>query len=123
MIATLSVLIENICKRCIVLLAQWYTNLCHLTENSLKLGRFRTYIKHMMAPITRGMPNADRVHPSPPISSSLRLLVLFLVRPDLFVLHYCLFIFFKEISSFIGFLEKFHTSVFQHFDYNASDAY
>ena len=44
----------------------------------------------------------------PKISSSLRLLVLCLVCPDLY---YCLFIF-KEPISFIGSLDKFHTSVF-----------
>ena len=32
MIATLSFLIENIYNRYLVLLAQWYTSLCHLTE-------------------------------------------------------------------------------------------
>ena len=50
------------------------------------------------------------VHPQ--ISSSLRLLVLCLVRPDLFVIYYCLFICFKELISFIGSLDKCHISVF-----------
>ena len=52
----------------------------------------------------------DGVHPQ--ISSSLRLLVRCLVRLDLFVINYCLFIFFKELISFIGFLDKCHTGVF-----------
>ena len=53
----------------------------------------------------------DRVHPQ--ISSSLRLLVLRLVRPDLFVRYYCLFIqVFKELISYIFSLDKCHTSVF-----------
>ena len=42
----------------------------------------------------------DGVHPR--ISSSLRLLVLCLVRPDLFVIYYRLSIFFKGLISFIG---------------------
>ena len=54
--------------------------------------------------------SSDGVHPK--ISSSLRLLVLCLVRSDLFVIQYCLFILFKELISFIGFLDKYHTSVF-----------
>ena len=52
----------------------------------------------------------DGVHPQ--ISSSLRLLVLCLVRPDLFVIYYCFFYFFEELISFIGSLDKWHTSVF-----------
>ena len=47
----------------------------------------------------------DLVHPE--ISSSLRLLVLSLVRPHLFVIHYGLFV------SFIGSLEKYHTKMTQ----------
>ena len=49
-----------------VLLEQWYTNLL----------------------------SPDGVHSQ--ISSSLRLLVFYLVRPDLYVIHYCLFIFSKN---------------------------
>ena len=52
----------------------------------------------------------DGVHPQ--IISSLRLLVLCLFRPEWFVINYCLFIFFKELVSFIGSLDKCHTSVF-----------
>ena len=52
----------------------------------------------------------DRVHPQN--SSFLRLLVICLVRPDMFVIYYCLFIFFKGLISFIGSLDKCHTSVF-----------
>ena len=48
----------------------------------------------------------DGVHPQ------IRLLVLCLVRLDLFVITYFLFIFFKELVSFIGSLDKCHTSVF-----------
>ena len=44
----------------------------------------------------------DGVHPQ--ISSSLRLLGL--VRPDLFVINYFLFVFFKELISFIGYLDN-----------------
>ena len=58
--------IENIYNRYIVLLAQWYTNL--------------------LPP--------DGVHPL--ISSFLILLFLYLIRPDLFVVHYSLFIFSKN---------------------------
>ena len=54
--------------------------------------------------------STDGVHPQ--ISSSLRLLVLCLVRPDLFVIYYRLFIFFKEPIFFIGSLDKCYTSVF-----------
>ena len=50
----------------------------------------------------------DGVHPQ--ISSSLRSLVLFLVRPDLFVIYYGFFP--KELISFIGSLGKCHVSVF-----------
>ena len=52
----------------------------------------------------------DAVHPQ--IRSSLRLSVPCLVRPDLFVIYYCLFIFSKNSFSFIGSLDKCHTSVF-----------
>ena len=55
-------------------------------------------------------PLSPGVHPQ--ISSSLRYLVLCLVRPDLFVMNYCLFINFKELISFICSLDKCHTSVF-----------
>ena len=72
MIVTLSFFIENIFNRLIVLLAQWYTNLLS--------------------------PDGD--HPN--ISLSLRLLVVCLVCTDLFVIHYCLQFFFKELISFIG---------------------
>ena len=47
----------------------------------------------------------DGVHPQ--ISSSLCF-----VRPDFFCFHYCLFIFSKELISFMGSLDKCHTSVF-----------
>ena len=57
---------KNIYNRYIVRLAQWYTKLL----------------------------SPDGVHPQ--INSSLWLLVLYLVRPDLFVIHYCLFIFTKN---------------------------
>ena len=50
-----------------------------------------------------------RIHPK--ISLSLRLLVLCLVCPDLFVIFYCLFLFFKELISFMGSLDKSHTSI------------
>ena len=66
MIATLSFFIENIYNHYIVLLAQWYTN--------------------VLSP--------DGVQSQ--IGSSLRLLVLSFVRPDLFVIHFCLFIFLKK---------------------------
>ena len=49
------------------------------------------------------------VHPQ--ISSSLRLLDLCLVRSDLFVIYYCLFILLRT-HSFIDPLDKCHTSVF-----------
>ena len=52
----------------------------------------------------------DGVHPQ--ISSSLKLLVLCFVRSDLFVINFCLYIFFKELISFIGSLDKCHTSIF-----------
>ena len=53
----------------------------------------------------------DGVHPQ--ISSSMRLLVLCHIRSNLFVIYYCLFVcFVKEFISFIGSLEKCHTSVF-----------
>ena len=45
--------------------------------------------------------------------SSPRLLVLCLVRTDLFIIYYCLFIFSKKLFSCIGFLDKCHTSVFK----------
>ena len=48
----------------------------------------------------------------PKLSSSLRFLVLCVIRPYLFVIHYCLFTFFKELISFIGSLDKCPTSVF-----------
>ena len=35
-----------------------------------------------------------------------------LVRPYLFVINYCLFAFFKELFSFIRYLDKCHTNVF-----------
>ena len=66
---------------------QWYTSLCHLMEFIPKSVIF------------------------------LRLLVLCLVHPDLFVIYYCFF-FFKECISFIGSLDKCHTSIF-----NASISY
>ena len=53
----------------------------------------------------------DRVHPQ--ISSFLTLLVLCLIRPDLFVIYYNLFIFLKELISFIGSLDKCHSSIFK----------
>ena len=84
MIATLFFFLENIQKRHIVLLVQWYT------------------CTNLLSP--------DGVHPQ--ISSSLRLLVLCLVRPNSFVIYYCLFIFSKEPISFIGSLDKCHTSLF-----------
>ena len=54
----------------------------------------------------------DGVHPQ--IGSCLKLLVICLVRPDMFVVNYCLLFiyFFKELIYFIGFLDKCHTSVF-----------
>ena len=71
MIATLSFFIENIYNRCIVLLVQWFTNLL----------------------------SPDGVHPQ--ISSSLRLLVLCLVRPTCSSYITVLFVsFFKELISF-----------------------
>ena len=62
--------------------------------------------------------STGRVHPQ--ISSSLTLLVYCLVRPDLFVIYYCLFIFVKELVSFIGSLDKCHTSVFNALIYIAN---
>ena len=59
-------------------------------------------IRHPLSP--------EGVHPQ--ISSSMRLLILCLVRLHLFVIFYCLFIFSKNIS-FIGSLDKCHTSVFK----------
>ena len=79
MIATLSYFIEIINNGYIVLLVQWYCNLLS---------------PHWVCP---------------EMNSSLRLLVLCLFRPDLFVIHYCLF--FKELIPFIGSLDKCHTSV------------
>ena len=46
------------------------------------------------------------------ISSSLRLSVICLFLPHLLVIHYWLFLFSKELISFIGTLDKCHTSVF-----------
>ena len=59
--------------------------------------------------------SSDEVHPQ--ICSSLRLLVLCLVRPDLSVIYYCLFIYYyfffpEKLISFIGSLDKCHSSVF-----------
>ena len=90
MITTLSFFVENIYNCYIALLEQKYTNL--------------------LSPVG--------VHLQ--ISSFLRLLVLCLVRPDLFVIHNSLFIFSKELISFIGSLDECHTSVFffLSFDYN-----
>ena len=55
----------------------------------------------------------DGVHPQ--VSSSLRLLVLCLVRPDLFVIYYCLSVFFFQRTHFFHWLpgQKPH----QRFDY------
>ena len=50
------------------------------------------------------------VHPQ--ISLSMILLFLCLVRPDLFVIHYFFVYFFKGLISFLGFLDKCYTSVF-----------
>ena len=48
-----------------------------------------------------------------PNHSSLRLLLLCLLHPDLFVIYYyCLLIFFKKLISFIGSLDKCHISIF-----------
>ena len=63
-IATLSFFIENIYTRYIALLAQWYTNLFVTWRSS-----------------------------SPTSVCPLRLIVLCIVPPDLFVIYYCLFIF------------------------------
>ena len=53
----------------------------------------------------------DGVHPQ--ISSTLRFLVLCLVRPDLFVINYCLFIFSKNsFLSLAPLIDKCHTSIF-----------
>ena len=52
----------------------------------------------------------DAVHPQ--ISSSLRVLIDCLVRPDLFVINYCFFYFFKEPISFNTSLDKYQTIVF-----------
>ena len=82
MIATLSFFVENIYNRYIVLLAQWYTNI---------------------------LPSDD-VHPL--IGSFLRLLLLCLIRPDLFVIHNCLFIFSKNSFLLLASLKKGKTSVF-----------
>ena len=82
MIATLSFLIENIYNRNNVPLVQWYTIL--------------------MSP--EGV--------CPKVSPSLRLLVLCHFRLELFVIYYCLFIFFKELISFMDSFDKCHTSIF-----------
>ena len=82
MMASLSFFIEIIFNHYIILLAQRYTN--------------------FLSP--------ERVHLH--ISLSLRWLVLCLTRTAFFVIYYCLFIFFKELISSIGSLDKCHTSVF-----------
>ena len=54
----------------------------------------------------------DGIHPQ--VTLSLRLLVVCFVRPDLFVIYYYLFILlFIELISFIGSLDKCHSSVFK----------
>ena len=48
MIATLSLFNENICNSYIILLAQWYTNLCHLMEFFPQIS---SYVPEIVSPL------------------------------------------------------------------------
>ena len=84
MIVTLSSFIENVYYRYIILLAQWYTKLCHLAE-------YTGY-----RPDT---PMCIVIHSGQFIPNQFvpEILVLCLVRPHLFVIHYWFLFFSKNL--------------------------